>query len=259
MKRCIVWVVCVFCLNGFAQEYSFIPSGFEKIEDDEFKKRMVSDTLKIIKIYLENGKSFDKTVQDSLLANKTFGNFSQLYFLKKSKNEVIIIKKLLSEDALKARNLKQKKDFKENKKAFESLDEMMLTELNLIDIHGKKYDLEDLKDKIIVLNFWFTKCKPCVAEIPDLNKIKEKYKSQNVAFFAVTFDSEKILHDFLNKRQFDFTIIPNGFKTIQQFKIQSYPTTIIIDKQRKINIVEELLVINITNKIDKMIGKFLKN
>lgn len=259
MKILTLFIFGFYGFIGFSQTYHFIPNDYEKIETDEFKKRMVSDTLKIIKIYLENGKSFDKTVQDSLLANKTFGNFSQIYYIEKSKNEVIIVKKLLSEEALKARNLKQKKDFKENKKAFESLDETMLTELNLIDIHDKKYDLEDLKDKIIVLNFWFTKCKPCVAEIPDLNKIKEKYKNQEVVFFAITFDSEKILHEFLNKKQFDFTVIPNGFKTIKQFNIRTYPTTIIIDKARMIHIIDDLLVLNITKKIDKTIGKFLKD
>jgi thiol-disulfide isomerase/thioredoxin len=32
-------------------------------------------------------------------------------------------------------------------------------------------------DLVIVLNFWFTQCKPCVAEFPELNELKEKYKS----------------------------------------------------------------------------------
>lgn len=115
-----------------------------------------------------------------------------------------------------------------------------------------------MKNKVIVLNFWFVKCKPCVAEIPDLNKIREKYKDKEVAFFAVTFDSKEILNDFTQKKQFDFILIPSAFKTIQQFKIQAYPTTVIIDKEQKINIVDDLLVLNITKKIDRMIGQFLE-
>ena len=55
-----------------------------------------------------------------------------------------------------------------------------------------------------MLNFWFIGCKPCVAEIPDLNKIKEKFKDKDVAFFAVTFDSKKKLEEFVIKKPFDF-------------------------------------------------------
>uniref|UniRef100_UPI0040498995 peroxiredoxin family protein n=1 Tax=Flavobacterium sp. TaxID=239 RepID=UPI0040498995 len=259
MKSFIILILWMIGFYAFSQDYAFIPKEFEKIEKEEFEKRMISDTLKINAIYLENGKPFNKVVQDSLIANKTLAYYTQIYFLKKSKNEVIIVRKKLTEEAKKAKDLKQKEALLAEKKAFKNLENTVLTHVELKDLENNNYSLKSLEGKIIVLNFWFTKCKPCVAEIPDLNKIKEKYKNQEVVFFAITFDSEKILNEFLNKNQFDFIIIPNGFKTIKQFNIRTYPTTIIIDKARMIHIIDDLLVLNITKKIDKTIGKFLKD
>lgn len=257
MKISSFLIVFLFSLNGFAQEYSFIPKEFEKIEREEFSKRIISDTLVISGFYFENGKIVGKTEQDSINTNKLNNYFENLYFLKNNSNQVIVVKKRLSEEEKKVKDLKQKESIKKQKNEFKQLDNSILEYLELKDINGKTYNLDDLDGKIITLNFWFVKCKPCVAEIPELNKIKEKYRDKDVVFFAITFDSESILKEFSKKKKFDFTLIPSDFKTIQQFKIREYPTTIIIDKERKINLVDDLFVLNITKKIDKMIGQFL--
>lgn len=250
--------VLFFWINGNAQEYSFIPKDFVKIEKDEFFKTALSDTLRIKNAYLENGKIFNNKVKDSLVLDKSFELYIQNYYLNKSNREFFIVYKKLSLEEKKVRDTQQKEALKERKNAFKELNNTILDSLELKDINNESYTLDSLKNKVIVLNFWFVKCKPCVAEIPDLNKIREKYKDKDVAFFAITFDSKKILNEFTQKKQFDFILIPSAFKTIQQFKIQSYPTTIIIDKKQKINIVDDLLVLNITKKIDKMIAKFLE-
>lgn len=258
MKNNLYVLLLLFWINVNAQEYSFIPKKFVKIEKDEFFKLAVSDTLKIKNAYLENGKNFNNRIKDSLILDKSFELYIQNYYLDKSNKEFFIVYKKQTLEEKKARDLQLKQNVKEKKKAFSELDNTILSSLELKDTHGKTYTLDSLKNKVIVLNFWFVKCKPCVAEIPDLNKIREKYKDKEVAFFAVTFDSKEILNDFTQKKQFDFIQIPSAFKTIQQFKIQAYPTTVIIDKEQKINIVDDLLVLNITKKIDRMIGQFLE-
>lgn len=257
MKIKLFGLLLLFGLHVNAQEYSFIPKDFIYIEKNEFFKIAVSDTLKIKNSFLENGIVFNDKVKDSLVLDKSFELYIQNYYLNKKSREFFIVLKKLSLEEKKVRDLKQKEALKERKNAFNELDNTILDSLELKDSNGKRYTLDNLKDKVIVLNFWFVKCKPCVAEIPDLNNIKEKYKDKEVIFFAVTFDSNEILSEFIQKKPFDFILVPNGFKTIQQFKIQAYPTTIIIDKKQRINIVDDLLVLNITKKIDRMIGKFL--
>lgn len=55
MKNNLYVLLLLFWINGNAQEYSFIPKNFVKIEKDAFFKIAVSDTLKIKNAYLENG------------------------------------------------------------------------------------------------------------------------------------------------------------------------------------------------------------
>ena len=57
--------------------------------------------------------------------------------------------------------------------------------------NGEKVSLESLKGKYVYLDIWATWCKPCVAEIPDLKKIEEKFKDKNIAFISVSIDSQK--------------------------------------------------------------------
>jgi len=47
----------------------------------------------------------------------------------------------------------------------------------IIDMDGNRINSENTKGKVVFLNFWFTTCKPCIMEIPDLNKIYQKYKN----------------------------------------------------------------------------------
>jgi len=108
-----------------------------------------------------------------------------------------------------------------------------------------------------VLNFWFIGCKPCVEEIPDLNRIQEKFKDKDVVFLAVTFDSKKKLEEFVKKKPFNFTLVPDSMKIIRQFYVNSYPTTMLIDKDRKIHLIDDLLVFDLMNKIEKMIKNYL--
>ena len=70
---------------------------------------------------------------------------------------------------------------------------MLLGGINAQDI--KKWKITDVeqyitesKDEVLVINFWATFCKPCVAEIPFFISTVEKYKSSKVALLLVSLD-----------------------------------------------------------------------
>ncbi|MDE3143940.1 MAG: TlpA family protein disulfide reductase [Bacteroidota bacterium] len=101
------------------------------------------------------------------------------------------------------------------------------------DMDGNKFSLKDMTGKIIVLNFWFVGCPPCREEIPELNKIVEKYKDNpNVVFIAVALDDLFSIKEFLKTYPYNYHIIDNG-KYIAQgmYKINSYPTNVVVDKK----------------------------
>lgn len=100
------------------------------------------------------------------------------------------------------------------------------------DLSGKTYKLDELKGKTVVLNFWFIGCKPCVMEMPHLNKLVEKYGKEEVVFIAFALDNKAALEKFLLKKTFKYNIIPDAGRIAQEtYKVNSFPTSIIIDKK----------------------------
>lgn len=91
--------------------------------------------------------------------------------------------------------------------------------------------------------------------MPDLNKLKEKYKDQNIVFFAVTYNEKKLITEFLKRIELELTIIPNDRKTIDQFRVSFYPTNILIDPNGRILFINELLGGNGLKEIKKLLQK----
>lgn len=129
---------------------------------------------------------------------------------------------------------------------------------NTSDINDKKVNLKKETGKIIVLNFWFINCPPCVAEIPDLNELTNSYKEKDsVLFIAVALDGAGDLKDFLNETAFNYTIVNNGKFLAQRYNIQSYPTHVVIDAGGKVYFHTSGLAINTLYWLKKSIDELL--
>ncbi len=65
--------------------------------------------------------------------------------------------------------------------------------------------------EILVINFWATFCKPCIAEIPSFIKISDKYKNDKVKLLLVSLDLPsyypKKIASFVKKRQYKANIV----------------------------------------------------
>jgi thiol-disulfide isomerase/thioredoxin len=67
---------------------------------------------------------------------------------------------------------------------FEKVNENIPT----LDYKGLKPWLNKKDNKIYVVNFWATWCKPCVKELPYFENVNEKYDSKNVEVILVSLD-----------------------------------------------------------------------
>jgi peroxiredoxin len=99
------------------------------------------------------------------------------------------------------------------------------------DIKGKVIQSSALKGKVIVLNFWFVECKPCVMEIPELNEISKMFKKDEVVFLGLATNQKKQLKKYLKTTPFDYKIVPESQQTAQLFNVSGYPTNIIINQE----------------------------
>ena len=101
---------------------------------------------------------------------------------------------------------------------------------DLPKLSGEYLDQNQLKGKPTVINFWFTRCAPCVDEIPVLNALAQHYAEQ-YNFVAITFEEAAKVHAFLAKRPFDFIHITDAKKFIDGLTLSAYPTTVLLDSE----------------------------
>jgi len=100
----------------------------------------------------------------------------------------------------------------------------------LKDLKGKTWTLKDLRGKIVVLNFWFTSCAPCVQEMPELNKLVSEYSNKDVVFLGLTYNTAQQTVSFLERHPFKYHILPNSEEIDKKYHIDSWPITIVIDQ-----------------------------
>lgn len=93
----------------------------------------------------------------------------------------------------------------------------------------KNFDKNFLSGKPTFINFWFTKCPPCIEEIPLLNELKAKFEDK-ANFITITFNDDKTIEEFMKNQPFNFQHIPNSKKQIDELKISAFPTNLILDK-----------------------------
>jgi peroxiredoxin len=108
----------------------------------------------------------------------------------------------------------------------------------LTGLDGKIYSLKNLRGKIVILNFWFIACKPCVNEMPVLNSIKKKYDPKKVVFLALSLDSKGTVNAFLQNHPFDYIMLPNAAPVHQKYHLNAYPVSIVIDARGIISFIQ---------------------
>lgn len=211
----------------FAQNYSFIPKDLHKMNDEEMIKYNVQFGA-LLPMFDENGNDIDANQINDIMIS---GNFIPVvYGNKLHEAKTIVFRKATKKEKEELRN---KMDLamqnpNANFKPGEIAKNFTTTYLN-----GEKVTLNDLKGKIVVLNFWFIQCHPCVEEIPALNKIVSKYDKEEVEFIAITFDKLSDLNKFFKTHQFDYNIVSDG-SVVQKYKVNTFPLHIIIDKKGEI-------------------------
>lgn len=108
----------------------------------------------------------------------------------------------------------------------------------LLDQNDQKVNLEDFRGKYIYIDFWATWCKPCIAEIPSLKKVEEKFKDKNIVFLSISIDNQKDVakwKKFIADKELHGTqlIGDNGWesKISKDYVIQSVPRFVLIDTE----------------------------
>ncbi|MEJ7559972.1 MAG: TlpA disulfide reductase family protein [Pedobacter sp.] len=108
----------------------------------------------------------------------------------------------------------------------------LLPPFQLTDMNGTTVSSSTLPGKPTLINFWATYCGPCIAEMPEMSRLKEKYKDQ-VNFLSIT-ENDAVMDDlkaFLADKDFNYQVLDRGEAYKKTLKLSSIPKNLFIDKK----------------------------
>lgn len=124
---------------------------------------------------------------------------------------------------------------KDGEKVVKIGDDAPVFELKTLD--GGKVNLKDYRGKGLVLNFWGTWCKPCLKEMPDLNRAHNTYKDQGVEVLTIHVkNSPQQIKQFFSALDEEVKLpvgLDNG-DVMEAYNANDLPNTFVIDKDGKI-------------------------
>ncbi|MFC1555454.1 TlpA family protein disulfide reductase [candidate division KSB1 bacterium] len=112
----------------------------------------------------------------------------------------------------------------------------------LKNVNGDLFDMNSLKGKVVLIDFWDTWCPPCKKGIPEFVEMKEKYKdNENFEIVGIAFgrDGFETVQKFAKEYEMNYPVLVldnDQYGNIMQVygSINSIPTAFIINKEGKI-------------------------
>ena len=106
---------------------------------------------------------------------------------------------------------------------------------------GETVSSDDYRGEVLVVNFWYAACGPCIVEAPLLEEVWQEYQDQGVSFLGVnTYDQPATALSFArdNNVTYPSVIDVNDGKVKLAFAqvtpIQATPTTLVVDKEGRV-------------------------
>ena len=99
--------------------------------------------------------------------------------------------------------------------------------IRLTDLTGQPKPLENYKGKTVFINFWATWCKPCLEEMPSIEKAQAMMNDKAIIFLLASSEGIEDIKEFSKNHNYQFMYmhLENG----ETLNLQALPTTFIID------------------------------
>lgn len=97
---------------------------------------------------------------------------------------------------------------------------------------SRTIDNQSLRGKVVLINFWFEGCHPCMAEMEALNNLFKKLASdKDFLFISLTWDNTETIKRVKEKYDLAFEVYTASIKECQRLNFGcGYPTSIVLDK-----------------------------
>lgn len=104
---------------------------------------------------------------------------------------------------------------------------------------GENLSPAKYKGKVLLLDFWATWCRPCIAEMPNVKRVYDKYKDQGFEIVGISLDKNRTdLDSYVRSNKIEWPQFFDGKywqnELAVQYGVKSIPITFLIDRNGKI-------------------------
>jgi len=113
-----------------------------------------------------------------------------------------------------------------------------IPDIVLSDINGKAVNLSDYNGKIVVIDFWSTVCKPCLAAFPAFERVAGLYKNEPFQLFVINLGEDReTVKLFMDKKGYKLDVLfDNNEALFKALNALGTPQKFIIDAKGNINL-----------------------
>jgi len=118
------------------------------------------------------------------------------------------------------------------KKYAKLLENVPAPDWSLPDLDGNTISLSSLRGSVVLLDFWFIGCGPCLKTIPILNKLQEKYENDNFIILGVNCYSKKPekIREWCMNNDMRYKNVWGGDELFETYSVKGAPIFYLIDK-----------------------------
>jgi len=107
-------------------------------------------------------------------------------------------------------------------------------DFTLSDLQGKAWHLQELRGRVVLVNFWATWCPPCRKEMPDLDALYNKFKDQGFVVLAISDEEAAKVSPYLAEHKVSYPVLLDpGRKVNDLFIVEGIPKSFVYDRSGK--------------------------
>jgi peroxiredoxin len=133
-------------------------------------------------------------------------------------------------------------------------------DFTLHTMNGPNLRLAEQRGRVVMVNFWATWCGPCREEMPQLNRLYQKYKGAGFVLLGVNVDDDtRKAADVAGKLGVTFPVLLDTDKTVSKlYDLSTMPSTVLIDRDGKVRYVHRGYLNGYEDNYEKQIRELLK-
>lgn len=135
----------------------------------------------------------------------------------------------------------------------------MAPDWTFTSLRGEEIQLSKLSGQLVLVDFFYKSCFPCMQALPALEALHMKYKDKGLMVVGLDPYDDKAdnLEDFLAKREITYTVVYGDKEIPKSYRVEGYPTMFLIDRNGKIIKIQTGFGPGVEENLEKLIIQHL--